>query len=365
MKIATLQFSPKLGLVAENMARADHLLSTSPTPLANLDLLVLPELAFTGYNHPTLPSIRPHLEPTASGPSTHWARRTARRLNCLVTIGYPELSSPSPPPASKLTPTMLPLPQYSLSPSGEKINDYYYTCTAYNSSITVDAQGEVVAHYRKSHLYYTDEVWAQEGGEGFGVCELELPSPFPPSLVGSAEKERKVKTTMAICMDINPHHFRPTTTTNNEDEDDDTSSALCTHILTTHTRLLILCTAWLTHLPSAADPARPDTETLVYWFGALGPLVRGTGEVVCVFANRCGEEGGRVVPDLLGEGEEGEGEGVRYAGSSWVGKVGKGEVVVGGVMGRGEEGVLVVDTEGLDACGRRWRVFERGGEGEG
>lgn len=54
-------------------------------------------------------------------------------------------------------------------------------------------------------------------------------------------------------------------------------------------------------------------------------------EVVIVVANRSGEEEG----------------GVRYAGTSWVGKVGgRGQEKVGiwGMLGRGEEGVLKVDT---------------------
>lgn len=36
----------------------------------------------------------------------------------------------------------------------------------YNSAITVSAEGETIANYRKSFLYYTDETWALEG-DGF------------------------------------------------------------------------------------------------------------------------------------------------------------------------------------------------------
>lgn len=46
MHIAILQFSPVLGAVEQNMARADELLRTANTK--GLDLLVLPELAFSG-----------------------------------------------------------------------------------------------------------------------------------------------------------------------------------------------------------------------------------------------------------------------------------------------------------------------------
>lgn len=96
------------------------------------------------------------------------------------------------------------------------------------------------------------------------------------------------------------------------------------------------------------EKEKPDPDTLNYWIARLQPLImQDEREVVVVCCNRCGEEPGRnpAMPVAAGgEGKEGE-EGVRYAGSSWVGVVGKGEVRIWGIMGRGEEGVLVVDTE--------------------
>ncbi|KAI4108684.1 MAG: hypothetical protein LQ339_002200 [Xanthoria mediterranea] len=339
MKIATLQFSPQLGLVDENIARADSILSSCSSSLHDLDLLVLPELAFTGYNHPSLQSITPYLEPTASGPSTRWAIRTARRLGCLVTVGYPELFSPTPPPPSTLKPTML-----NLGPEPET----YYSLTAYNSTVTLNPRGEIVAHYRKTHLYYTDEVWAQESPDGFTTTALNFP-PKERTLAHADDESMRAgvvthTTTQAICMDLNPRHFIPCPP----------PSALCKHVLATETTLLALSTAWLTHLPSSAllsQPAEFDMDTLAYWCNALEPLIDGDREVICVFANRCGEEAGRVVPNVLAEENEeeerdGDGAGVRYAGSSWIGKVGggRGKLVVGGILGRSEEAVLVVEV---------------------
>jgi predicted amidohydrolase len=50
MKIATLQFNPQVGQVAANFSRAESLLMREEREgmLRDLDLLVLPELAFTG-----------------------------------------------------------------------------------------------------------------------------------------------------------------------------------------------------------------------------------------------------------------------------------------------------------------------------
>ena len=46
MRIGCLQFAPIKGDVNDNLTRADHILHK--TPPRELDLLVLPELAFTG-----------------------------------------------------------------------------------------------------------------------------------------------------------------------------------------------------------------------------------------------------------------------------------------------------------------------------
>lgn len=49
MRIACLQFAPQVGDVSSNLNRADAVLSKAdPAELDNLDLLVLPEMAFSG-----------------------------------------------------------------------------------------------------------------------------------------------------------------------------------------------------------------------------------------------------------------------------------------------------------------------------
>ena len=63
MKIAILQLDPAIRDVQGNIAKADALLAASPPP-KDTDLLVLPELAFTGYNFPSAEAIKPYLEPT-------------------------------------------------------------------------------------------------------------------------------------------------------------------------------------------------------------------------------------------------------------------------------------------------------------
>lgn len=70
--------------------------------------------------------------------------------------------------------------------------------------------------------------------------------------------------------------------------------------------------------------------TLLYWVSRLEPLIRieSNQEVIVVFANRCGTEGEAT-----------------YAGTSAVVGIQSGEIWVYGILGRGETGLLVVDTD--------------------
>jgi protein N-terminal amidase len=59
MRIACLQFAPQVGDVENNLIRADAVLSKANSKdLANLDLMVLPEMAFSG-KLATCPLIKP------------------------------------------------------------------------------------------------------------------------------------------------------------------------------------------------------------------------------------------------------------------------------------------------------------------
>ncbi|KAG8623081.1 hypothetical protein KVT40_008057 [Elsinoe batatas] len=294
MKIATLQLAPKLGQRDHNIARADALLATNTLP--SLDLLVLPEMAFTGYSFPDLPSILPFLEPTSSGPSTEWATRTAQRLQCHVCVGYPERST---------------------WPGEEGKN--------YNSLVTVSPEGEVVAHYRKSFLYYTDETWAEEG-QGFLFTEI----------VGWGEFS---KVAMGICMDINPYKFQT------EWE----KYEFATHCVENEAGLVVLSTAWLTSMMPEdllASPEAPDLDTLNYWVARFKPVLEKMGrkDVVVIFANRCGIEPGKVDGVTRGTNEQGESV-VGFAGTSCVMGIKDGELRIWDMLGRAEENLLVVDTE--------------------
>ncbi|KAI0096000.1 hypothetical protein GGR51DRAFT_544488 [Nemania sp. FL0031] len=279
MRIGCLQFAPQVGDLDNNLNRADAVLSKANPQ--DLDLLVLPELAFTGYNFKSLRDISPFLEPQGSGITALWARTVALKLNCLVTVGYPEKVDVK--------------PKWPTSP------EYY------NSVIVVNSDGETIANYRKTHLYYTDETWALEGPDGFY-------SGFIPGLGNTA---------MGICMDLNPKKFEASWN----------AYEFAFHCLDKKANLIIMTMAWNTREDArmfSRMPNEPDIETLAYWISRIEPLInkQGEEETIVIFCNRCGIEDDAV-----------------YAGTSTVLGIKRGVVDVYGILGRGEKQLLVVDTE--------------------
>ena len=269
-----------------------------------------------GYNHLSPESISSFLEPTAAGPSTLWAQRTAQSLKCTVAVGYPERDSSADPPR------------------------------AYNSLVFVNFLGQVVGHTRKSFLYYTDETWASEGS-GFFASDL----PIGPPKQGNGH----MRVAAGICMDINPYKFEAPWGT----------YEFATHVLTSTEKLVIVSADWLTRLSEEdlqTNAMSPDMDTFGYWLERLRPLFGPDGspdEIIVVFANRCGEEG---ISPIMGA--------VRYAGSSTVLGMTRahatenGDVRIWDILGRNQEGFLVVDTNAVPRYGlvRKERAQEANGQ---
>lgn len=276
----------------------------------------------SGYNFPSLDSIRPYLESAGEGSTGTWARETAKRLKCKVCVGYPEVQR-----ASSV------YEGQPFKPSGELEEEKYY-----NSLLVVDENGEILHNYRKSFLYYTDVTWAAEGSSDRGFRTVTFDSSSNRSSTATTgdnnavanlprdeEKTRQIATSFGICMDINPYRF----------EAPFTAWELANRVLDSKSQLVIISMAWLSllsreELDSLAD--KPDMDTLQYWILRFWPLVErkmahktdldgpngdknqnndpsAPKKVVIVFANRAGEEEGH------GEAQENTSP-VRYAGTS-------------------------------------------------
>lgn len=127
-------------------------------------------------------------------------------------------------------------------------------------------------------------------------------------------------------MDINPYRF---TTSWREYE-------FAYHALANSPSLILLTMAWL-DAGSGSDPycpaGVPDVQSLSYWLERFKPLIeaKGENEVLIALCNRCGDEGNAY-----------------YAGTSCVLGVRRGEVISYGLLGKGQEKLLVVDTAQAD-----------------
>ncbi|KAM5438376.1 Carbon-nitrogen hydrolase [Microsporum ferrugineum] len=358
MRIATFQLRPRLADVEGNIRRADVLVGKLENMLQSngkrkgLDLLVLPEMAFSGYNFPSLKAVRPYLEPSEAGPSACWARRIAQKLGSVVAVGYPEIC----PPLQPKLPMQAKTGEDVRKPHDER---------RFNSLIIVRESGETLVNYRKHHLYYTDDPWAHEGEShesGFFLMPLSagLQQKIPEDSDGDtsstvAPPGNEIPTAVGICMDINPYKFIAPYS----------ACEFATHARSSGARLVIVSMAWLTLLSSeelATMEDKPDMDTFQYWISRFAPFFLPDEEhgevkdeigsdrvaepqVIIVFANRAGEE----------EGQEGK-DTARYAGSSCVvgirrcphkvgdGNVDKVEMLIWDMLGASEEGICLVDT---------------------
>lgn len=105
------------------------------------------------------------------------------------------------------------------------------------------------------------------------------------------------------------------------------------HVLDSGATLVVIPMAWIANdgpQKFSRPPQEPDMDTLLYWVSRFEPIIRANSpeEVIIVFANRTGSEGDAT-----------------YTGTSAVIGIQSGEVLVYGILGRGDKRLLIVDTE--------------------
>ncbi|RUS34154.1 hypothetical protein BC938DRAFT_482244 [Jimgerdemannia flammicorona] len=216
-------------------------------------------MAFTGYVFNDLNHIYPYLEDAETGPTVIWARRQGNPAHhntnelkfCL--LGSAEYFL-----------TLAFHPVYSGSITFELFCCCWVSADS-TSCCFVDRQGNLIATYQKSFLYYTDERWADEGP---GFISLQI--------------ERLGKVGIGICMDLNPYKYRKA------------SAFEFANFHREHQTQIILCPMnWLDSNPSPSErnPQKPQNSTdsdsddettsedenvswssLAYWKGRLSPL---------------------------------------------------------------------------------------------
>jgi predicted amidohydrolase len=131
-KIGFVQFSPVRYDVAANMAAVERLLDG-----VEADLLVLPELANSGYLYESPEALLPFSEPgDGSGPFLSALQHLAGRAGGVIVAGFSERAREG----------------------------------LYNSAAAVGAAG-VIQVYRKTHLFAGEKLLFQPGDSGFRIFE--------------------------------------------------------------------------------------------------------------------------------------------------------------------------------------------------
>ncbi len=133
MKIGYLQLRTKFGEPEANRRRAASLLRSE-----RFDLLVLPELCFSGYFMPSRDAAFELSEPFATGPSFDLVRELSHKGGGATVFGFPERD-------------------------GDKV---------YNSAALVLPGGESFL-YRKTHLFFREKEWFDPGDTGLRVFDCQ------------------------------------------------------------------------------------------------------------------------------------------------------------------------------------------------
>ena len=167
----------------------EHVLlsSSSSSVVAPLSIIQFPEMCFTGYTFDSREEIEPFVEwddeEEEEAVTRQFLSSVAKRFDCLASAGYVR----------------------GIRDAGRKLY--------YNAVQVIDEAGRVILRANKHHLYCIDETWADEDIEsGFTSLELVLKARGIGNTNSSRSssskvEEYRIKTTVGICMDINPYKF--------------------------------------------------------------------------------------------------------------------------------------------------------------
>ncbi|KAK6201092.1 carbon-nitrogen hydrolase [Scheffersomyces amazonensis] len=316
LRIACVQYNPRIGQIDSNISHVKRLLLSSN--LTKPDIIILPELAVTGYNFKDKDHIQTSLDSLQniqSGKSIKFGQELSKLYNCFTIIGYPEKFQGS---------------------------------TIYNSAVLISPIGTILHNYRKTFLYETDEKWgcSENPQRGFKSIDVVFDREFYTN-PDPQKNYSKVRTNFGICMDLNPYKF--------EAPFNEFEFSLASYI---QGAKLILCPmAWLSPLsPSITKVSKyeleneneADDSTVNYWILRFFPflshrnsiLPKSFGKVNVVCCNRIGLE-----DDVLFGGSSSVIEFDSTKGLDEKINSENPSVNVLGSLGKNTEGVLIRDIE--------------------
>lgn len=216
IKCLICQLDSKLKDPIANMKKLEISLSKYK-PSDQIDVLLFPEMVFSGYHFKDVEDIEPFLEESGKGPTFTFCSNYAKLLNCYVICGYPEIDSPGP------------------------------TRKLYNSAYVISRDGSLLLNYRKHHLYEVDHRWASEGPE------------FKSIILRNCQG-RDFKAVVAICMDINCYEFQ-----------DNGQFELASFIRNEQADAIFFLAAWKDS--NELQTGEGIKEMLNYWIYRISPLI--------------------------------------------------------------------------------------------
>ncbi|GJE37077.1 nitrilase family protein [Methylobacterium persicinum] len=137
IRVSCIQFAPEIGAVDANMAEASRLVRAAAAEGSGL--IVLPELASTGYVFASQEEANSLAEPVPDGPTTRAWAALARELGIHIVAGIAERG-------------------------GDVL---------YNAAVIVGPEG-YIGTYRKAHLWDQENVYFAKGDLGFPVFDTAV-----------------------------------------------------------------------------------------------------------------------------------------------------------------------------------------------
>ncbi len=132
-KVGVCQFKPELMQIDKNLAKMESLLES-----ISADLIVLPELAASGYLFNSEEEVQNIAEDPMNGPTATLFKRLAKQLNTSYVIGFAEKAENG----------------------------------IYNSAMLVNPDNSVHI-YRKTHLFFEEKRWFKAGDTGFKIIRAK------------------------------------------------------------------------------------------------------------------------------------------------------------------------------------------------
>jgi predicted amidohydrolase len=137
INVACIQFEPAIGEVGANLTAMEKLIRRAHAYGASI--IVLPELADTGYVFNTVAELATLARPIPAGPSTQWLCQLAQELALYIVCGL-----------------------------AERDGDSFF-----NSAVLCGPKG-FIGKYRKLHLWNRENLFFQKGNLGSPVFETEF-----------------------------------------------------------------------------------------------------------------------------------------------------------------------------------------------